>query len=190
MRPAVPQSCEEVSCLRPPRRGRHVVLDEIYERCRLGDLIPIGAHHLQMQIYGFAYIALRFLDRSASRNAAGEIWHISAIVVFCLLKNYGPFSHSAPPRFSPACLRIDPSVPVFKSSPGLPATVTLPGLAGCTKPRWLPRVAFSRQPSFSSIRITSRTFMGLHHRAVGIEVADGILWFWIGTHAGYDTIVS
>jgi hypothetical protein len=32
--------------------------------------------------------------------------------------------------------------------------------------------------------------MGLHHRAVGIEVADGILWFWIGTHAGYDTIVS
>ncbi len=30
--------------------------------------------------------------------------------------------------------------------------------------------------------------IGLHHRALGIDVAGGILWFWIGAHAGYDRI--
>jgi hypothetical protein len=32
--------------------------------------------------------------------------------------------------------------------------------------------------------------VGLHHRAVGVEAADGILWFWIGTHAEYDRLVD
>jgi hypothetical protein len=29
----------------------------------------------------------------------------------------------------------------------------------------------------------------MHHRAIGVECADGVLWFWIGTHADYDTLV-
>jgi len=30
----------------------------------------------------------------------------------------------------------------------------------------------------------------LRHRALGIEVDDGIMWIWIGTHAEYDKIVG
>ena len=32
--------------------------------------------------------------------------------------------------------------------------------------------------------------VGLRHRALAIKVADGFLWFWIGTHAEYDDIVG
>ena len=31
--------------------------------------------------------------------------------------------------------------------------------------------------------------VGLQYRAVGIEAPDGILWFWIGTHAEYDKLI-
>ena len=32
--------------------------------------------------------------------------------------------------------------------------------------------------------------VGLSYRAVGIEVHDGVSWFWIGSHAEYDKIVG
>ena len=32
--------------------------------------------------------------------------------------------------------------------------------------------------------------VGLSYRVVGIEVQDGISWFWIGSHAEYDKIVD
>jgi len=32
--------------------------------------------------------------------------------------------------------------------------------------------------------------VGLHYRALGIPVADGVLWFWIGSHAEYDKLVG
>lgn len=32
--------------------------------------------------------------------------------------------------------------------------------------------------------------VGLHHREVGVKSPDGILWFWIGTHAEYDRLVG
>ena len=35
--------------------------------------------------------------------------------------------------------------------------------------------------------------VGLHHRVVGIDAegeADGIVWFWIGTHGDYDKLVD
>ena len=32
--------------------------------------------------------------------------------------------------------------------------------------------------------------VGLHHRAVAVEVAGGLLWFWIGSHADYDRLVG
>ncbi|MBI4518476.1 MAG: hypothetical protein HY699_21970 [Deltaproteobacteria bacterium] len=35
--------------------------------------------------------------------------------------------------------------------------------------------------------------VGLHHRVVGIDahgLADGIVWFWIGTHADYDKLLG
>lgn len=32
--------------------------------------------------------------------------------------------------------------------------------------------------------------VGAHYRALGYEDPDGIVWFWIGTHADYDRILS
>lgn len=32
--------------------------------------------------------------------------------------------------------------------------------------------------------------VGLHYRALAVEAPDGLLWFWIGTHAQYDKIVG
>ena len=37
---------------------------------------------------------------------------------------------------------------------------------------------------FRSVRV------GLHYRALGVDIDDGVLWFWIGTHAEYDSLVS
>ena len=36
---------------------------------------------------------------------------------------------------------------------------------------------------FWSVRV------GLHYRALGVTAPDGIVWFWIGTHAGYDKLL-
>ena len=47
-----------------------------------------------------------------------------------------------------------------------------------------PSLHFKRVGDFWSVRI------GLHHRALGIPVDDGVHWFWIGTHADYDKIVA
>ena len=30
---------------------------------------------------------------------------------------------------------------------------------------------------------------GIDHRALGIEVPEGIMWVWIGTHGEYDKII-
>ena len=49
-----------------------------------------------------------------------------------------------------------------------------------------------RHPSlhFKRIRDLWSVRIGLHYRALGMAVDDGMLWFWIGTHAEYDDIVS
>lgn len=31
---------------------------------------------------------------------------------------------------------------------------------------------------------------GINHRGLGVEVTDGVLWFWIGTHADYDSLIG
>jgi hypothetical protein len=49
-----------------------------------------------------------------------------------------------------------------------------------------------RHPSLHFKRIGSvwSARVGDHYRALGTDVDDGILWFWIGTHAEYDRIVG
>lgn len=32
--------------------------------------------------------------------------------------------------------------------------------------------------------------VGLDYRALGVEVKNGISWFWIGTHAQYDKLIN
>lgn len=47
-----------------------------------------------------------------------------------------------------------------------------------------PSLHFKRVGDYFSARV------GLHYRAVGVEVTDGISWFWVGTHAEYDRLVG
>ena len=45
-----------------------------------------------------------------------------------------------------------------------------------------PSLRFKKVGRFWSVRI------GLRYRALAVEVEDGLLWFWIGSHADYDAL--
>ena len=47
-----------------------------------------------------------------------------------------------------------------------------------------PSLHFKQIERYWSVRV------GLHYRALGLDVPEGVLWFWIGTHAEYDRLVS
>lgn len=32
--------------------------------------------------------------------------------------------------------------------------------------------------------------VGLHHRALGLPTAEGVHWFWVGSHNDYDKLAS
>ncbi len=32
--------------------------------------------------------------------------------------------------------------------------------------------------------------VGIHYRALGVRTDDEIVWFWIGSHADYDGLLS
>jgi len=47
-----------------------------------------------------------------------------------------------------------------------------------------PSLHFKKIKNYYSARV------GVHYRALGVEVDDGVLWFWIGSHAEYDKLIS
>jgi len=47
-----------------------------------------------------------------------------------------------------------------------------------------PSLHFKRVGRFHSVRV------GAHYRALAVDAPDGVLWFWIGSHADYDRIVA
>ncbi len=47
-----------------------------------------------------------------------------------------------------------------------------------------PSLHFKKIGRFWSVRI------GLYYRALGVNVAEGVLWFWVGSHADYDNLVG
>ncbi len=47
-----------------------------------------------------------------------------------------------------------------------------------------PSLHLKKTKKFWSVRI------GIKHRALAIEIDNGLLWFWIGTHASYDKLVK
>jgi len=47
-----------------------------------------------------------------------------------------------------------------------------------------PSLHFKRIGELRSVRV------GDHYRALGLDVAEGIYWIWIGTHADYDKIIG
>ena len=46
-----------------------------------------------------------------------------------------------------------------------------------------PSLHFKKVNNYYSVRI------GLRYRSLAVEVDEGLLWFWIGTHAEYDSIL-
>ena len=32
--------------------------------------------------------------------------------------------------------------------------------------------------------------VGMHHRALGLDKSEGVVWVWIGTHAEYDKLLA
>ena len=51
-----------------------------------------------------------------------------------------------------------------------------------TDPRH-PSLYFKKVDKFWSVRV------GLHYRALGVDLPEGVLSFWIGSHADYDRLV-
>ena len=47
-----------------------------------------------------------------------------------------------------------------------------------------PSLHFKKTGRHRSVRI------GMHYRALAVDVPDGLLWFWIGSHADYDRVVD
>jgi hypothetical protein len=47
-----------------------------------------------------------------------------------------------------------------------------------------PSLHFKKLDRFWSVRI------GLRYRALGVDISDGVLWFWIGSHADYDHLIG
>mgnify|MGYP001218958530 CR=1 FL=1 len=47
-----------------------------------------------------------------------------------------------------------------------------------------PSLHFKQIGRYRSVRV------GLHYRALGVDVEAGVLWFWIGSHTAYDRIVG
>jgi hypothetical protein len=47
-----------------------------------------------------------------------------------------------------------------------------------------PSLHFKKVKLYYSVRVN------LQYRALGIEVPEGIVWFWIGNHSDYDRILG
>ncbi|MEZ6100472.1 MAG: hypothetical protein R3E01_34760 [Pirellulaceae bacterium] len=47
-----------------------------------------------------------------------------------------------------------------------------------------PSLQFKKVGRYRSARV------GLQYRALAVEVDDGLLWIWIGSHAEYDRLIS
>ena len=43
-----------------------------------------------------------------------------------------------------------------------------------------PSLHFKRSGRYRSVRISKQ------YRALGVDITEGVLWFWIGSHADYD----
>jgi hypothetical protein len=122
---------------------------------RLRDRLPALRHTFQMKGNRLLHFSLDFIAGLASSYATIEIWRVCRIARSRFLNDNQILFHF----LIPACFHTLFSVPMPRSSPGFPGTVTKPGFAKCLYWRWLPLVRSRRHPSRSSCLITSRTFI-------------------------------
>lgn len=43
---------------------------------------------------------------------------------------------------------------------------------------------------FKNIRRLWSVRVGAHYRALGLDKPEGVVWFWIGSHADYDKLLA
>ena len=53
-----------------------------------------------------------------------------------------------------------------------------------------PSLQFKKNPANATARKIWSARVSLNYRALAIKRADGYLWFWIGDHKTYDTLIS
>jgi len=52
-----------------------------------------------------------------------------------------------------------------------------------------------RNPKYPSLHLKKigrhwSVRVGIHYRALAVEIEDGLIWFWIGSHAEYDKLIK
>ncbi len=47
-----------------------------------------------------------------------------------------------------------------------------------------PSLHFKKINHYWSVRV------GIHYRALAVEIEDDLLWFWIGSHSEYDKLIN
>jgi hypothetical protein len=47
-----------------------------------------------------------------------------------------------------------------------------------------PSLRFKKIGKYRSVRV------GLHYRALAVEISEGLVWFWIGSHSDYDRLLG
>jgi len=47
-----------------------------------------------------------------------------------------------------------------------------------------PSLHFKKIGKYWAVRV------GIHYRALAVEVEEGLLWFWIGSHSEYDRLIK
>jgi hypothetical protein len=47
-----------------------------------------------------------------------------------------------------------------------------------------PSLHLKQIKNYWSIRV------GIHYRALAVEIDEGLLWFWIGSHSEYDKLIT
>jgi hypothetical protein len=72
----------------------------------------------------------------------------------------------------------------YRSLPSDVQTFADRAFALLTSNPYHPSLHFKKLGDLWSVRV------GIRHRALGFDVRDGVLWFWIGTHAEYDRITG
>ena len=155
---------------------------------------PVGFKTVDMEADRIPNLRFDLRNRRAGRDTSWQVWYVSRVVVV------GLFDHDRVPHhfrsLSPACSSTLFSVPGAISSDGLPAIVTQPSLDACLYCRCDPRVAIRNQPSFSTRRITSRTFTPDHpedyhlHSTVGAFKSQLRARADLGRHRGPPSLLS
>ena len=92
--------------------------------------LPVFAQALDVVADSLSDLAYGVFSGVSGGDATGEVGNVGRVVPGRPLDNDG-VSHLLLHSFSPACFMTLAHVPRGRSSPGLPAMVTVPGLSGC-----------------------------------------------------------